>query len=118
MAAAVVESTTVRDLGPFFMSKVVLKTLTTAQTENVSHGGPKGEAPIAVFFAVETEATDQKLVACSRLPGSDSLTNGTVAIVASSEGGGSIAGAKVAVYCLFASRQNQTGTSLDNGFTA
>lgn len=118
MAAAVVESTKLYDLGPFFLSEVVLKTCTADQTENVAHGGPKGQAPIAVYTTVHTEADSHEVCSAARLPASDSLTNGTIAVVTSVENAGAITGAKFAVYALFAARADQTGATLYTSFTA
>lgn len=118
MAAATVESTKLYDLGPFFLSEVVCTTMTVDIGVTVPHGGPKGEAPIAVYLTSSSAAVGDNGVMLTRIPSGDSTTNGTVDFVPHTEDGAALtAGTKARVYCLFASRANQTGEALYTSFT-
>jgi hypothetical protein len=100
MAAALVDRFEVLMGEPIVMSRVQLSSLTSAQAEDVLHGGPSGASPFAVILETVAAATSGT-VSMERAIVSDSTANNTCRLVFTVSGGGNIANAVVRATFLF-----------------
>lgn len=103
MAAATVDEKKVEAAVPFVITRIQLSSLTSDQNEDVAHQGPSGVAPLMVLPVVTVGATTGDQITAEWIKASDSTTNNTVRVKARVAAGGDISGAKLTVYCVFAS---------------
>ena len=111
MAAAAVTLPDSVMSSPFLITSVDCSVLTSAQEENIPHGGPDGGTPFMVLFVQTAAATSDAV--CNGSWEATDTTNNEIDCTFQVEGGGNIANATFRMLCFFENAAAQDESSLD-----